>query len=63
MSDMEKQNTMNVFLGVYKPEMEEKPISDKDFSDVYLHKPELYQELGPNLEGYAFFPRANNFYQ
>jgi hypothetical protein len=38
LSDAEKQNTMNLFLGVYVPDISRLPIWDKDFiTDNYLH--------------------------
>ena len=37
-SDAEKQNTMNVFLGIFVPESGKPPIWEKDFNfDYYLH--------------------------
>jgi hypothetical protein len=43
LSDAEKQNAMDVFLGVYRPGREKLPIWDKDLSEIYLHLPELCQ--------------------
>ena len=39
LSDAEKQNAMNVFLGKFRPESGKPPIWAKNFSDVYLHMP------------------------
>jgi hypothetical protein len=37
-SDAEKQNTMNVFLGVFRPEASRPAIWEKEYnSDYYLH--------------------------
>lgn len=39
LSDAEKQNTMNIFLGVFKPDPTQVPIWEKDHnSDYYLHQ-------------------------
>ena len=59
MTDAEKQNTMNLFLGVFQPRKNAVPIWDKDFTtDRYLHFKEvchpkfaefLLRDFGPNL--------------
>lgn len=38
LSDAEKQNTMNLFLGVFQPSSQAAPIWERDYnSDYYLH--------------------------
>jgi len=38
LSDTEKQNTMNIFLGVFQPKPNQAPIWERDYnSDYYLH--------------------------
>jgi len=40
LSDAEKQNTMNIFLGVFRPNPGQAPIWERDYnSDYYLHHP------------------------
>jgi len=40
LSDAEKQNTMNIFLGVFLPSFTQAPIWERDYnSDYYLHHP------------------------
>jgi len=40
LSDAEKQNTMNIFLGVFQPSYSNAPIWERDYnSDYYLHHP------------------------
>ncbi len=46
-SDAEKQNTMNVFLGVFRPESSRPAIWEKEYnSDYYLHH--QVQSWGPS---------------
>ena len=38
LSDAEKQNTMNIFLGIFRPQPQQPPIWERDYnSDYYLH--------------------------
>ena len=38
LSDAEKQNTMNIFLGIFRPHPQQPPIWERDYnSDYYLH--------------------------
>lgn len=40
LSDAEKQNAMNVFLGVFMPSAHQAPIWEREYnSDYYLHHP------------------------
>ncbi len=49
-SDAEKQNTMNVFLGVFRPEASRPAIWEKEYnSDYYLHH--QVQSWGPSHFG------------
>ena len=46
LSDAEKQNAMNVFLGKFRPNPYKMAIWDREFaSDHYLHLPELCQDF------------------
>ena len=49
-SDMEKQNSINLFLGVFKPVRGKPPIwNTKEYSsDTFWHLPELYKTRAPN---------------
>jgi len=48
LSDSEKQSTMNIFLGVFIPELGKPPIWEKDFNfDYYLHHQKAPQESRP----------------
>ncbi len=48
MSDAEKQNAMDVFLGVYQPAKEKLPIWDKELNEIYLHLNELCEPYDRN---------------
>ena len=46
MSDAEKQNTINLFLGVFKPNPNSAPIWEREYnSDYYLHHPSVPRPL------------------
>ena len=66
LSDAEKQNTMNIFLGIFRPHPNQAPIWERDFnSDYYLHHPvirndpsrPLTQWWDPNLIFHLPLPR------
>eukprot|EP00095_Tigriopus_kingsejongensis_P006225 maker-scaffold301_size216225-snap-gene-0.18 protein:Tk06225 transcript:maker-scaffold301_size216225-snap-gene-0.18-mRNA-1 annotation:"polyphosphoinositide phosphatase isoform x2" len=60
LSDAEKQNAINLFLGVYVPEDGKVPIWDKDFlTDKYLHIPQL---LRPYQFGSLLFHASTQWF-
>ena len=47
LSDAEKQNTMNIFLGIFRPHPQQAPIWERDYnSDYYLHHQILSRPAG-----------------
>jgi hypothetical protein len=50
MTDAEKQNAINVFLGVFRPSVEKDPIASKNYTtDEYLHNPDKCKPFHINM--------------
>ena len=50
LSDAEKQNTMNIFLGIFQPQPHQPPIWERDYnSDYYLHHASVKIEASRTL--------------